>query len=491
VAKVLQIKRDNQKIKISMVKEMMNILQDDQGVITYKGHTFFSLYPNSGKKIEELLDYSVILIHAAHSAYASFTIQRLRAFNDSRMYLKPIFFLQPSMDSGHYINTIIDGSIFNLNQLDAILPRVEDILIKNQSIKHFEPNAYESVLVMKLLSFAFTRGRKNIEPIPYIFSGINYAYPGLSSNFENFEEHKVFEILNLAEKEGLIKGEFYDKSHYCNHCNHGALNYRSVCPKCSSSNSETQDIIHHFPCGNVGPMSDYNNRIDDGLTCPKCNKNLRHIGVDYDKPSVLHYCKKCTHRFQDFDVKAKCLNCEFDNTLDALIEKEVKSYSITNKGENAAVYGYNVVNREVEAIPGTVTFDFFETMISLETERMRVRSHEGAIAAIHIHNGAELLSKVGKDRSSVLLSEIVSQIRMYIRSYDLVAFKNTSLLVFSLIDVAIEDGVMILLEIVELLSKLIAHNVKDFTLVIDKKIQPLTTTSSSKNQLDLLLEYFQ
>ena len=82
----------------------VTIVQDENGVVQYKGHSFFTLYPNSGKKIEELVDYSVVLIHAAHSTFASFTIQRLRAFNDPRMYLKPIFFLQPSIDSGNYIN---------------------------------------------------------------------------------------------------------------------------------------------------------------------------------------------------------------------------------------------------------------------------------------------------------------------------------------------------------------------------------------------------
>jgi hypothetical protein len=469
----------------------ITIVQDENGVVQYKGHSFFTLYPNSGKKIEELVDYSVILIHAAHSTFGSFTIQRLRAFNDPRMYLKPIFFLQPSIDSGNYINSLIDGSIFNLNQLESIVPRVEDILTKNQSIKSFEPNSYESILVMKLLTFAYTRSRKTIEPIPYTFSGINYAYPGISCNFEHVEEHKVFEMLELAEREGLLKGEFYDKTHYCNQCNHGALNYRSVCPKCSSSNSETQDIIHHFPCGNVGPMSDYKNELDDLLTCPKCDKTLRHIGVDYDKPSILHYCKKCSHRFQDFDVKAKCLHCEFDNTLDSLIEKEVKSYVITNKGENAAVFGYNVINREVEDINGSVNYDFFTTMIKLEIERMKVTNHDGNIAAIYIHNAAELLSKVGKDRRSVLLTEIVSQIRRFIRPYDLVSFKNSSLIVFSLTDVSIENAALMLMEVVELLEKLLKDNVKDFILKIDKKIQPLNTKTPYKNQIDELIANYQ
>jgi hypothetical protein len=468
-------------------KEHIALAPDGAGVVNYKGHSFFTLYPNSGKKIEELLEYSAILIHAAHSQFASFTIQKLRAFNDPRMYLKPIFFLQPSIDSGSYINILVDGSVFNLNQLDSIIPRVEDIQTKINQIKPFEPNSYESLMVLKLLQFAFTRSRKNIDPIPYNFSGINYAYPGLSANFEHVEEHKVFDILSVAEKEGLIKGDFYDKTHYCNQCNHGALNYRSVCPKCNSSHSITEEIIHHFPCGNVGPMSDYKNSIDDSLNCPKCNKTLKHIGVDYDKPSVLHFCQKCAHKFQDFDVKAKCLYCEYDNNLEVLIEKEILKYTITNKGENAAIFGYDVTVREIEEIPGSVTFEFFSTMTKFEIERMKVASHTGNIAAIHIKDSNILLSKVGKDRSRVLLTEIVEVIRRYIRPYDIIAFKSASVIVLSMNDISIENATIMLMEIVDLLKKLLQDNVQEFEIKIENKIQPLTVKIPAKNQLDDLL----
>jgi hypothetical protein len=471
--------------------EQLNPLSPDQnGEISYKGHTFFVLYPNSGKTIEQLLEYSALLIHSAHSTFASFTIQRLRAYNDLRMYLKPIFFLQPSMDNGNYINSLIDGSIFNLNQLDSIHPRIEEILTKTSQLKDHTPTSYESTLIMKLLTLAYTRGRKNIEPIPYNFSGVNYSYAGISCNFEHVEEHKVFEILELAEKEGLIKGEFYDKTHYCNQCNHGALNYRSVCPKCSSSNSETQDIVHHFPCGNVGPISDYKNEFDDALNCPKCNKQLRHIGVDYDKPSVLHFCKKCDHKFQDFEVKAKCLQCEFDNSLEELLEKDIQRYTITNKGENAAIFGYVPSNQELQDVVGTVRYDFFENMVKFEVERIRIIDCTSNIAMLYMYDAAELFSRVGKDRKAILIKEIVDEIKKFIRPYDLIAFKSSSLIVLTMNDVSIDNAALLLMEIVELVSKLIRDNVTDFDMVIDKKIQPLTTKEPYRNQIEELIAGF-
>ena len=61
-----------------MGEQLNQVTPDQNGEISYKGHTFFVLYPNSGKTIEQLLEYSALLIHSAHSTYASFTIQRLR-----------------------------------------------------------------------------------------------------------------------------------------------------------------------------------------------------------------------------------------------------------------------------------------------------------------------------------------------------------------------------------------------------------------------------
>ena len=110
------------------------------------------------------------------------------------------------------------------------------------------------------------------------------------------------------------------------------MSYREVCPKCSSSNTTPDDIIHHFPCGYVGPMKDYKNQIDDKLDCPKCNKRLRHIGVDYDKPSVIYECNHCAHKFQDYYVNAKCLSCESDKSVDQLRSMEIRSYRLTKKG---------------------------------------------------------------------------------------------------------------------------------------------------------------
>jgi hypothetical protein len=466
------------------------IIQDKQGIISYRGHTFFVLHPNSGKTIEELIPYTAVLINASHQAFSNFTARRFRGYINPKIYLKPLYFLKPSTDSGKYINTIIDGSIFNLNQLDSIIPSLEEILIRIEQISSTSSISYEAQLIMKMLTLTYTRGRKSLEPIPYVLSAINYAYPGISANFEQTEEHRVFDVLEMAEREGFLTADFYDKTHYCNNCNHGSLNYRSVCPKCSSSNSDTQDIIHHFRCGYVGPMNDFTNSLDDSLNCPKCNKRLRHIGVDYDKPSQLHFCKKCDNKFQDFDVKAKCLNCDFDNHLEGLIEKEIKSYTLTHKGENAALFGYVATQKDIEEIIGTVKYDFFMMVTKYEVERIRQTERVSNIALIHLQNAGELFSSIGRDAQRKLIKEIVILVRNSIRSSDIISFKNASTMLISMNDIPTNVATNILSEIVVLLNKLIKDNFNNITLNFETNILPLDLHSHYKKQLDDLTSKF-
>lgn len=463
---------------------MNNTILENEGLFEYKGYSIYLLYPNSGKSIEDLLNYDVILINAVHPEFASFTIKRLRGFKNPKMYLKPIYFLNPSIDLGSYINTIIDGAIFNLSQLDAIIPTIQEIITLNSKVHQNTAISYEAELIVKMLSFNFSRNRKVIKPIPYMLSAINFCYPGLSSSFHYTEEKKVFEILEMAENEGLISSEYFDKTHYCSSCYNGSLSYRSVCPKCSSSHATSQDIIHHFPCGYVGQMSDFTNEIDDALSCPKCNKDLRHIGVDYDKPSVLHTCNHCGNRYQDFDVKAKCLNCEFDNDVEILIEKELNAYQLTNKGENAVLFGYVAMQKEIEEIIGTVKFDLFTKMTKFEIERMKYSEHESFIALVQFKNSTELITKVGKSKQRELIKNIVLTVRNSVKPFDVITFRNLSTFLFTINEESEMQARIILNQVCELLVKLIRDNIADFEIDYTSDLLMLKTEENYKKQLD-------
>ena len=80
-----------------------------------------------------------------------------------------------------------------------------------------------------------------------------------------------------------------------------------MCPKCKIKKLFSEYSIHHFVCGYVGPESDFFQ--DKKLICTKCNRELRHIGVDYDKASIITECKN-GHVFQDLMLKPIALIAE-------------------------------------------------------------------------------------------------------------------------------------------------------------------------------------
>ena len=43
-------------------------------------------------------------------------------------------------------------------------------------------------------------------------------------------------------------------------CKNGHLSFREVCPSCDSANMISEDLIHHFPCGYIGAISDFKNK---------------------------------------------------------------------------------------------------------------------------------------------------------------------------------------------------------------------------------------
>ena len=106
-------------------------------------------------------------------------------------------------------------------------------------------------------------------------------------------------------------------------------------------------MIHHFRCAYIGPESDF--RKNDFLQCPKCNHKLKHIGIDYDKPSEIHTCKNCNHKSQETKMKAKCIDCRKENELDQLSTYSIFNYTPTEKGRQLAKQEFTSKNLIVKS----------------------------------------------------------------------------------------------------------------------------------------------
>ncbi|HRP53454.1 MAG TPA: hypothetical protein PLI97_08100 [Fluviicola sp.] len=466
---------------------LANVHIDAQkGDVKYLNFKYLYISPNRELRIDKSMNYAGVLIDGKNIDFVKLILKRIRGNSNPLIYLKPIILVNGSSHHDPFVRNLMDGVIFSFDQIPLVHDAACEINERIDKLQLTQTISFEAMVVSKLLNYMYSRGLKVLEPIPYVLSNTKYSFPFLACNYELFEEHEVLNVLKMAEAEGVFKSKYIDRIYLCSNCKSGHLSYRETCPKCSSSNTDTFDIVHHFPCAYVGPISDFENNIDDQLFCPKCSKKLKHIGVDYDKPSVLHVCKNCDNRFQDYQVKAKCMSCTYDNQVEALISETISEYQLTKKGENFALQGYVSTPKDIEDIIGTVKYDTLKMVVRYEVERLRQTDGSSNLVAITIDNVGEFYSKVGIDGQKKLLKDLVAEIRSSIRSSDMISFYSSSVIIVTMFDIPMRISQNMMREIELALEKLIEVN---FNRKIDlkTKVHQLNYSLSSELQISQLI----
>ncbi len=458
-----------------------------KGTIKYANRTYIYISANRKLKIVRSTAYSAIIIEGRNVEFVRMVLNRIRGNHNPEIYLKPVYLLNGNSHKDPFVSVLIDGVINSFDQIPLVHERTEVINQKKDDLNFINSISFEAQIITKLLCYMYTREEKVLEPIPFALSNTNYAYPFLSCNYEPQDEYQIFDLMTLATQEGLFSHEYIDRVYLCANCKSAHLSYRETCTKCHSTNTDSFDIVHHFPCAYVGPITDFTNDLDDKLNCPKCSKTLKHIGIDYDKPSVLHVCKNCNHRFQDFNVRAKCMSCTNDNPVEQLVSKEIYSYNITKKGENVAIRGYSSTPRDIEEIIGTVKYDTFKTVVKYEIERIRQTEGSSNIVAINIVNAGQFYAKVGSNGQQSFLRDIVAEIRSSIRSSDMITFYSSEVIVITMNDIPNKIVLRIVDDILVLLRKLIENNFNDLELEITGKVLKLSLDNTSDLQINELI----
>jgi len=271
----------------------------------------------------------------------------------------------------------------------------------------------------------YTRDIDMISPQMDHQSSIGYIWPELSVHFELPEESKVIGILDFAKANGFFTEVFVDKIHVCNGCHSGFLHLHEVCPSCNSRNIEMEDLVHHFPCAYVGPFSDFKKTDGDEWACPKCNKKLRHIGIDHDKPSVICHCNACSKNFQDAFVVATCLYCKKQTEMEYLVAKNICNYTITKKGKYVAT-SRTFISDEVQAVSdGISSFEFYQAFLSTQLAKMKNRiGTSSTVGLIRLDKMQEKYKLVGEGYKNQMVQSVIGIIREYVRSSDLIAVEN-------------------------------------------------------------------
>lgn len=140
-------------------------------------------------------------------------------------------------------------------------------------------------------------------------------------------------ILEQMADAGLLQRRFFERLHACEHCTSSRLHVREVCTSCRSSHLLEQPLVHHYRCGTQAVEGAFEQR--NGYRCPKCKKELRHFGVDYDKPGTALVCRACGGTMSEPETAFVCTDCGRDTPADRAERRDWFEYEITADGVDA------------------------------------------------------------------------------------------------------------------------------------------------------------
>lgn len=157
------------------------------------------------------------------------------------------------------------------------------------------------------------------------------------------------------------------------------------------------------------------------LACPKCHVQLRHIGVDYDKPLAQYSCRSCLRSFIEPLVKARCLDCGHSNAPSDLEVREVCRLQLSATGRNAIRAG-NVLGT-FAALKARSYVDpvVFQRMLDWASNiQARHKEFRFNLMSVELHHEAELQQRLGSMRLYLLLDEFALRLNEKLRDSDVI-----------------------------------------------------------------------
>ena len=262
-----------------------------------------------------------------------------------------------------------------------------------------------------LLRYLILRGVSQLEPERDIHSATGYSYPiaRMILNASPYDECEA--DLKIMEDRGFLESEFADTVHLCSGCGSFHLNFREVCPRCRSANLAEERNIHHFRCGYVGCEDEFRD-----MRCPKCRRRLKHIGVDYELPSVSFRCLGCKEGFGEALVSCLCIRCGKDSPVENAIKRVIRSYTLTPEGKRFSWEGRQEV--PVKSELGLLEFDVFKEFFSAQTA---ISERAGKNLSLILVRGESSGSSGGQvdNGTAALTRQLVTTMKKTLRGQDI------------------------------------------------------------------------
>jgi len=238
-------------------------------------------------------------------------------------------------DTSPALQQLADVVLTSRAQRDLLQTMRNQLLKISGAVRQLSPAHDDPALL--LLQYLYTRAGDG-EVVPRVDASARFAYRyPLAERLLSTSTAETLDVLqDLAEHE-LLAGKVIDRLFLCPTCSSYRVPVKELCPECQTPNVGTQDSIHHFRCGFVGPESEF---ISSGHpVCPKCNTELRHIGVEYNRPGRIIACQECGHWASEPNLRAWCVDCNAYYAPEQLSVVRISRFGITKSGARAAQTG--------------------------------------------------------------------------------------------------------------------------------------------------------
>jgi GGDEF domain-containing protein len=397
-------------------------------------------------------------VDASDPEYCQKSVFALRRHSVPSSYLKPlILILSRHRPADHILQradahlSFQDINSFAYGNLRDVMDAINRRILSLPDYDHV-PDTH---IGFKMIRYLYVRS-KILSPVMTAESRFGFLYPEVETFLPQADE-SIFQVLDFLESQSLLTGRFHDRGHFCNRCHSAFINFRETCPHCKSADLAVQDLIHHFRCAYVGEEEEF--RRGENLVCPKCEKILRHIGVDYDKPSNVHSCHSCGQTTQEPEVDTACFFCGKKGPPEDLVLKVIKSYSLTALGENAAIFGLenlfrNIIEKELPIPP----YESFKLMLTIEIERIkRYHKSESTLCLFQIADLEKIYLRLGS-KAGEIFGELCRIIKAVLRSSDIITSLTDSTFLAVMIETPVKGAEMALSRLKQSVNKLLEAN---------------------------------
>jgi len=195
-----------------------------------------------------------------------------------------------------------------------------------------------------------------------------------SLQIPDLEMDEAEKILENLHRDKILFRDVIETYYACPSCKGMGLLLSLECPYCHSKSIEKKNIIEHLTCAYIDSEEVFVR--GDKLICPKCNKALKAIGVDYRK-NMQYICLKERAFFTNPDVRFKCISCGkigdlqdaeilalYEYRLDRTALKNLESLIIDLKPIVEELTRYNWVVEQNAKVQGTSGLEYTFTLIA-------------------------------------------------------------------------------------------------------------------------------